>query len=146
MSKFQTRDGTPMPSISDEQERTLYTGVSSMGIIPRLSIPMDHARASSIEVNVLSAPNPPRGSILEVEFEQVLLPEVQMRTELHFPCQSDVDVRQESQVKWTADRVVFVQDNGSSVVTLVQCVADSPCIIVPFTPRFNVAYFVRVAP
>lgn len=57
---------------------------------------MDDAGARAVEVDILAAPNPPGGGILEMELKHVLLPEFQLGAELDLPGQGDVNMLQEA--------------------------------------------------
>lgn len=120
MAHLDAGDRATVPFICDEKGWSNSGLVHSSPVIPVLAIAVDHARTGTIQMNILTAPNPPGRSALEVEAEEVRLPEVKLRAERDGAGQGNINVLQEAKVQGSANSVLLVQNDGSAIVALLE--------------------------
>ena len=118
-----------MPAVRDEQQRPLDAAVGRVGVIPDLTLTVDGPLAETVDVDVLTAPEPPGRLFLERHGEGRGLPVLNVFTEADGAGQRDVHVLQKAQVQRLADGVVLVENHGTAIVALMKSGEDLPRVV-----------------
>jgi len=124
VAELQSGDGAAMEAFSDQHNGPLKGLVELESIIPGLTVAVEGADASTVDVDVLATKPPPGSLVLELVLEGGIDPEVNVVAETDGAGEGDIDVLQESQVKGLADGVLLVEDDGATVVAVLEGLQD----------------------
>lgn len=96
MAELKTTDGASVPLVSDKHDRSFDGAIIGMHVLPSLPLSINSTLAKTIEVDVLSAPEPPSRLVLVRKLKVIGNPVLDILAKADGTSQSYINVLEEA--------------------------------------------------